>query len=298
MPKKQTDDLLPPIELEYSINAMPAQLFRALTSQNELRKWWAPHVAMSRNKVAQKKGQNIYMKLVSSKEKEESLVRYLWRPNHWPAEAPATSITIRINNPGNSRQNTGEGVFMELIHEGWISEKERSEQERIWRLAIESLQSLLENKKALPWWEKEEEAPSWYQIKPQELKQMIDKLKKNDEKDGKNKAFQNLWQICNALNAEGLWYWSEEELSFNFKCQNQNILRINEEKITLFWRKMDFLPHSHLQSLKERLSVEQDFIFPLEEEETSLPLETLEGALCLSWCSDLFQSIKQEMKKA
>ena len=296
MLKNQVQQLLPPIELERSVKTRPAQVFRALTSQNELRKWWAPRVAMSRNRVSQKKGQDVYMKLVSSKEKEGAFVRYLWRPEHWPSHAPNTTITITINDLGASRQDTGEGLLIELIHEGWIDEQERSEQEHIWGLALESLQSLLENKKALAWWKEQNENPAWLRIKLQELKQILDRFKKKKDKAGKSHIFQKLWQICNTLGPHGTWYWNEEEQSFSFKCQNQQLLRLSEEKIILFWGKMKVLSPFDLKDLKERLSVEQDFIFSLDEEETALDLISLQIELWLAWCLDLLEKIKQTIK--
>lgn len=289
--------LLPPIELERSIQARPSQVFRALTSQNELRKWWAPHVAMSRNKVSQKKDQYAYMKLISSKEKEKSLVRYIWRPEHWPVHAPTSTITLSISDMGTSRQSGGDGLLLELSHEGWPNEEERNEQEQIWGLALESLQSLLENKKPLAWWKGRDEIPSWQQVKLQELKQILDSLKKKKDRNRKNKNFHKLWQICTALDEHGKWYWNEEEQSFQFKCQNQKILNVNGEKIFLFWKQVDFLSPFYLKDVKERLSVEQDFIFSPEEEETNISIDSLQTELWLAWCLDLLREIKRKAKK-
>ena len=294
MPKNQANTLLPPIELECSIRARPTHVFRALTSQNELRKWCAPHVTMSRNKISQKKGQDVYIKLISSK--EESFVRYLWRPEHWPAHVQASTITVTINDLGVSRQDTGEGLFIELVHEGWIDEQERSEQEHIWGLALESLQSLLESKKTLAWWKEQNESPLWRRIKLQELKQTLDQFKKNPDGTGKNQNFQKLWQICNTLDKYGTWYWNEEERSFSFKCHYQQLLKLSAEEMILFWKNMQTLSPFYLRDLKERLSVEQDFIFPLEEEETALALRSLQTELWLAWCLDMLQKIEQDMK--
>ena len=61
---RNSDDI-EAIEHELEIMTTPAQVFRVLTSQTELRKWWAPRVIMSRNLVTQLDGKDMEMKAVT-----------------------------------------------------------------------------------------------------------------------------------------------------------------------------------------------------------------------------------------
>ena len=281
--------LLVPIEISIRLKAMPSRVFRALVSQNELRKWWASHVAMSRNKVAQKPGQHVFMQLLNSE--EPSFVRYIWRPETWEKNHPESTITLTIHDLGSFRQDTGEGLLLEIIHDGWVNEKEKEEQEKIWNLALESLKSLVEHNKVFLWWEGCNLNTSRKQINLSSLKQIFDSYKKESYDKIRKRKNQNLWKLCCTLE-EGKWFLSEGEEKIIFQCENQDLLQITQNEIILLWDSLNKISYDTKESFVERLEVEQDIAIQATDENTTLDLDNLQFELWISWCKDLMEKIK------
>ena len=151
---------LAPIEASLKLTATPAQVYRALTSQNELRKWWAPRVIMSRNLVSQEQDRVSEMRLMQAEKYQ--LVRYSWREQDWDPATETTTITFRIRDLGASRSRTGEGLMLEMSHDGWEDEAARERQARIWKKALAVLDKILAGKTAKAWWENQEaRSSSW-----------------------------------------------------------------------------------------------------------------------------------------
>ena len=161
---------LEPIEFSIALKAMPSRVFRALTSQNELRKWWAPRVVMARNIVSQRSSIDVQMKLVDSR--KNHAVRYIWRPENWDVTYPQNTIAFTIHDLGISREDTGEGLHLEIVHDGWVVVDERQQQEKIWQQALKSLKSLIEKKKVSPWWLKQNNQSSLRQVSLQGVKEI------------------------------------------------------------------------------------------------------------------------------
>ena len=280
-------NIIPPIEMECVLLSTPFKVFRSFTSQNGLRKWWAPHVSMSRNRISQEKDKNIKMELLSSK--ENHFAKYSWAPEHDSDNIASGSIIFTISNLGASRQNTGDGLLLEIIHDGWTNEQKRMKQENIWKLALKSLKSFLEDGTVLPWWEKHGDDSAQRQIKIQELKQIIDGFKKH--KKTKKIIWQKIWKLCSALYNQGKWFWDEGGESFNFQCNNKNIMKVTENKIHLFWKNVVGPSVFYIRNIKERFSVEQDIEFPVTEEETIIDIAHLQVELFISLLEDLMADL-------
>ena len=284
---------LPPIEFSFTTTAMSVQVFRAITSQNELRKWWAPRIAMSHNRVSQRENRDVFMKIIGLE--ESKYVRYAWRPEYWGPHIPQTTITITLSDIGVSRESTGDGLLLDISHDGWVEEKEKIEQEKIWELAVESLKHLLD-KNPRPWWKEQSSTPDWKQVKLQILKPLIETFKKKDKQRQKNKQiYQGLWSLCSSLNTYGKWYLNLQEESFYFSHHDEKIFQISPKDITLFWQGVKGITKPQLQDIKDRLSVEQDLDSGsgINEKETVLSLSSLRFELWISWCRDLLDVIER-----
>ncbi len=280
---------LNPIEISCTFSAMSSQVFRALTSQNELRKWWAPRVVMSRNTISQVKGEDIHVELISSE--KNCFVRYAWRPETWDLRLPQTTITYNISDLGALRQNTGDGLLLDVVHDGWLDQKTRDHQEQIWHLALESLKSLLEEKKISPWWKKHNNVSSLCQVNLQNLKLVLEKYKKSKDSSSekRHKVYQNIWQICNTLDAYGKWYLCEEDESFIFQYENQKLFKVVGEQVTLDWQDLEQLLGLYIEGFKDRLFVEQDIDFESNQSQISFPVASFRVELWIAWCIDLIK---------
>lgn len=284
-------DTLEPIEYTCHWNAMPAQVYRALTSQNELRKWWARQVVISRNKVCQREGIEVEMKLIVRQRNRS--VRYSWRPIDWKANTPETVITFSINDLGASRQKTGEGLKLNIVHDGWVDSIERESQEHIWKLALESLKILLETGKEMPWWEhtKKQEIHDTQKINLQELKQYLEKTYKRSETQNLQKWHHSIWKICSALSDYGSWYIKKEQDIITLHIQNEKFFTIHKGTLCLHWKELTGLAETYKHDFKSRLSVEQDINIDMEEEESNLNIDSLNSNIWIAWCIDLAKTI-------
>ncbi len=301
-PKIKTKKEITAIEYTIELKTIPKKLYKILHSQNDLRKWWAPHVAMSHSKISQEKNKYVKMKLIQNE--KDRLLRYSWRPENWEINQPNGSITFQITDLSIARDAPAneERLILDIVHDGWLDENERTRQVEIWDFAIKSLKSLVEEGKINPWWKENLESENWDQVKIQVVKKFIDDSKKTNEK---YKAqilkilYQKLWMICNRLDEKGKWYIDNKNHSFMFMYQNVKIFSSNFEELTILWG--EILPYSSnfLNNLKERLSVEQDLNFDFNELETPLKIYSLQTELWLAWITDLLYEIQSyKTKKA
>ncbi len=286
---------LPPIEFSFRTTAIRSKAFRAITSQNELRKWLAPRVAMSHKRISQKENVDIVMKVISMERDE--CVHYSWRSEDWEPSIPSTILMVTISDMFEVRRQARddrygkdeEGLVVELIHHGWFDAKEREEQEEIWRLAVKSLEHLLGKKSPMLWWEKHKSTTAWHQVKLQALKPFLEIFKKQKKKH----IFQGLWALCSSLDEYGKWRLNTEKSSFIFSHKDKRLFQVFEREITFFWMEIGGPSDFYLQDMKDRLAVEQDLVIDIDQAETSISLEVLQPELWAAWCVDLIKEIER-----
>lgn len=278
---------LDPIELTLKLVATPAQVYRALTSQNELRKWWAPRVIMSKNIVSQEENKVIEMRLMQTE--RNRLVRYSWRGEEWDPEAPATIITLEINDLGASRSKTGEGLRLDVSHDGWYDQEERDHQERVWKKALPALQALLKGKKHKPWWDGEESRGSFSQVKLAALKPLVEKIEKLPPGGSKQKKlFQAVWKVCNGMDGSGNWYLKGDDSCFEFRYNGVRIFSFNAEgDLTIFWEDLQSLLGSSLEDFVNRFMVEQDMDVQIGKTQINVRADKYQIEIWIQWCQDL-----------
>ena len=288
-----------PIEFTLKLKTRPSKIFKVLISQNDLRKWWAPHVAMSHSKISQEK--NKFVKMQLTQNTTNQLLRYSWRPEAWEADQPNGSITFKITDLSLSREaNDDEGIILDIVHDGWQDEDEKNRQQQIWELALKSLRSLIEEDKVELWWNQNIQSENWDQVKIQVIKKFIDEGRKSNQNYKAQVVkiiYQKLWKICNNLDQEGKWFINNEKSDIMFIYQNVKIFRANFEEIFLLWDEIKSSISNYLNNLKERLSVEQDININLIESETLLKIQNLQTELWLEWLTDLLNEISKFKKK-
>lgn len=175
MPKTRHNII--PISLAVKIDSTPALVFRALTSQTELRKWLAPRVITAKNLISFEEEKNIDLRPVQLD--KNLMVRYSWRPQDWESQIRETVLTFEIEDLGVSRSKTGEGISLMVTHDGWSDRIERDRQEKLLQSAIACLKGLLEGKRIKPWWDVRKASTGYQQIKLPGLKQFAEKDRKS-----------------------------------------------------------------------------------------------------------------------
>ncbi len=280
-----TNDL-EPIEATLCVNATPAQVYRALTSQNELRKWWAPRVIMSRNLVSQEQDRMVEMRLMQSDRNQ--LVRYSWRGQDWSGDAEPTTITFRISDLGASRHRTGEGLMLEISHDGWTNARERQRQKKIWDRALPVLEGLLSGKKVRPWWGKESGRLTFQQVRLTTLKPFFESI-------GKRSISRTLWKICSSLDSEGRWYLHDGEEEFEFRSGSCRVFGLDRDGVVkIFWIDLSGALGANLEEFMRRFSVEQEVDVDEDTASTiqTMRVEDVRAELWIRWCSDVLDIIE------
>lgn len=272
------------IDMKLILSATPAGVFRALTSQTELRRWWAPRVIMSRHIVSFDDGRDIEMKLQHSE--KNHLVRYSWRDLSAEKSAP-TVITFQIKDLGVSRGRTGEGISLEMTHDGWRDARVRDEQEKIWKLAMPCLKAHLEGKKFTSWWLTSKGGGGFKPVKASLIRAQIDKLdKENRVRGGKKQPGAVLWKICQGLDTKGTWHMKETG-EFEFRSGTLRLFSVNKTaQIVLNWKDMAKVLGDRMAELAGRLAVEQDLTLSLSSGIDRIPAIAIDAALWVKWCID------------
>lgn len=288
--KKSTNDAPRPIEASLKLTATPAQVFRALTSQNELRKWWAPRVIMSRNLVSQEQDRVSEMRLMQTEKYQ--LVRYSWREQDWDSSVDSTTITYRIVDLGASRSRTGEGLLLEVSHDGWSDQAARDRQAAIWKKALGVLDKLLAGKPAKAWWENQNAKASYQQVRLAALKPLVEQIGP-EKKGGRKTTARALWKICTTVDSTGNWYLKDDEREFEFRVQAVRVFGLDlNGKITIFWSEMSKALGPHLEDFGHRLAVEQDMDVQINKDREEIMVQDISVELFMRWCQDILQPLQ------
>ena len=270
------------------INSSPVLLYRAITSQTELRKWWAPRVINSRGIIAYNEGNEIEMRLVQ--QETNRMVRYSWRPTTWPENFPETTITFIIEDCGVSRNKTGEGVRLLVLHDGWVDENEKIEQEKTWQQALLAIKNYLEGKKFKIWWSTEIDESKFQMIKFPALKQFLDKIDKDNKgKPEKKLASKNIYDLCRNIEEQGQWYMKGESSEVEFRNGERKIFSILKNgNIQFCWRELEtLLGKKTFQFLTNRLSLEQNIDIHIGKSQDKIPGHLLIVESLTQWLIDV-----------
>ena len=278
----------------FNINLMttPPTVYRRLISQKELRKWWAPRVIMSRNIVSQEDGKDVEMRLL---QKEENLlVRYSWRPLDWEEQIPSTVITFKIRDLGISRQNTGQGITLEMTHDGWENLEDRRRQEEIWKMALRTLKAEIQGKTTRPWWESEKLKRGIHQIKWSALKEFLDKISGDPRsKPEKKLSTKVLTEICSELDSQGRWYMKENGNEVELHFLKQKIFGILKNgQISINWRELEKFLGASLSIFSDRLAMEQNLDIHIGKNQEKVPAYLINPTLWNQWCIDIIQILR------
>ncbi len=282
-------DILEPITFRINLVSTPASVFRAVTSQTELRKWWAPRVIMSRNTVSQEEGVDMEMRLVT--EEKYQLVRYSWRGEVWPQETPATIITFEIHDLGVFRGQTGEGIRLEIIHDGWTDQEARDRQESIWKLAIPGLKALLEGRTVKPWWDGVKSADGYRNTDLTEIRLFLEKMEQESRgRLEKKQAAGVIREICKKLDGQGEWYMKENRSEFELRFNKVRLFSVMKNgTLVLSWRELERILGERLQDYASRLSVEQDLDLRIGKSQDRISAMHLNPGFWSQWCIDIIQ---------
>lgn len=278
-----------PIELEFQVMNTPNVAFRAITSQTELRKWWAPRVIMSRNIVSQEEGRDMDMKLLTAE--ENRLVRYSWRGRDWSEDIPNTIITFEISDLGVSRDSTGEGISISILHDNWVDESERESQKRIWEQAVICLKDHLSGNDVKLWWNIEKSKDGYRPVNLGAIKQFLERLEKDSRgKSEKKQAAQNLLHICKEMDGQGSWYMKENGNEFELRFKDRKLFGVVKNgNLIIGWRDLEKILGDRLQDYANRLTVEQDVDLHIGKSQDKLPAYQLNPQFWVQWCLDIVQ---------
>jgi len=283
-------DTLKPIHLEISAIASPAAVFKAITSQTELRKWWASRVILSKNIVAQEEGREMEMRLLQSE--KNHLVRYSWKMIDDPNNALPTVITFEIEDRGVSRGNTGEGITLIINHDGWSNEEERAKQEKIWLLAIEGLKNLIENRAVKPWWEIEQTTGSFRPVKMQTIKQFLEKVERASPraKNSRKSAATVIGRLCANLDGQGNWFQKQNGNEIELRFKSFRVFgALRNGYITFRWRELEKMAGSHFHDFVQRLQLEQELDLHIGKLQEKISAISLNPDLLSQWYIDVLQ---------
>ncbi len=291
---RKQSERLDAIEAELTVTATPAQVFRMLTSQNELRRWWAPRVIMSRSAICQEDDRMVEMKLMQAD--KNRLVRYSWRGLDWDPSAPATTITFQIEDLGASRNRTGEGLKLEMSHDGWSDPLERERQDRIWKSALPVLEALLNGKDVRPWWESENSRGSFRLVRLAALKSFVEKIEPdNRDRADRRILSQSLWKICIGLDGQGSWYLKDNEKEFELRYANRKIFGVSMTgAVTLHWRELEKILGANLDEYSRRLAAEQDVDVRADKGVEKIEGSHVKPELWIQWCEDVIRTAREK----
>lgn len=275
--------------LEFSVQAVttPARAFRTLTSQTELRKWWAPRVIMSRNIVSHKPGDEVEMILLTQDKNE--LIRYGLRGRSWPSPQGETIITFEIEDCGVRRGSTGEGIRVNIYHEGWTDPALRAEYEAIWKRAAPALEMLLRNEEPEPWWDNDIWKGEYRPVVLADLKEFLRRMEEETRaRKEKQKASKILWKVFQELDGKGEWYCKENYTEMEFVARGQKIFGAQKAgQLVMSWRELDPILGRNLQDFADRFSIEQDMDIRVGQNYDRMPASRLNPDLFIRWCNDV-----------
>ena len=281
------DTVIKPIIHQLNIDATPVNVYRSLTSQTELRGWWAPRVIMSKQIVSMEEGKDILMQLLQSE--KNTMVRYGWRPFHWASKVPDTVITFEIEDLGVSRNKTGEGIILSVIHDGWIDKKERDKHEKIIKSALKCLKEHLEGRDANPWWESLRAKTGYRRIKLTVVKHFTERIDRDNRgKPDKKNAARNILKLSQALDSQGLWFIKDNGNEIDLRKSGVKIIGFMKNGNIFFsWRDLEKIIGNKLIDFVNRLSLEQNIELHIGKSRNKIPANLIYVDLLLQWCIDL-----------
>lgn len=283
------------IEFKLDLVTTPATVYRALVSQTELRKWWAPRVIMSRNIVSQEDGVDMEMKLIQ--EEKNHLVRYRWKRVDNDDSVP-TIITFEIIDHGVSKNKAaGEGISLLITHDGWSDAGERERQERIWKQAVVGLKAHLDGKEMKPWWINEKTEEVYRPVKLPVLKQLLERMEKDNRGRSDFKpAVKNLLKICQSLEGQGEWFMQEEENRFELRMGEARIFKaLPDAMLIVPWSELQkLLGTAHITDFANRLALEQNMDVRPEEQEDRVFAGKIDPGSWAQWCIDIVQHVREQ----
>ncbi|MBL8018340.1 MAG: SRPBCC domain-containing protein [Leptospirales bacterium] len=290
-------DSIDPIQMTLKLGSTPQAAHRAITSQTELRKWWAPRVIMSRNIVSQVTGKDMEMKILM--EDKYRLIRFTWRGLQWKRGVPETVISYEITDLGAARGSTGQGIQIDVNHDGWSDPEERSIQEKIWQQALPGLRALLEGKKFVAWWEDEQNKSGDQGYKTADLKAFLERSDKEGRgKNDRKKSIQAIWKICQSMDGLGEWIVKESTGEFELRARDAMIFASMKGGILcLNWRELEKLLGRELVDFANRLSLEQDLDLQIGKTQEKIVGRDLNPDLFSKWLHEVLAHKKTEPKK-
>ncbi len=278
-----------PIELRLKLMATPVAAFRAITSQTELRRWWAPRVIMSRNVVSQETGRDMEMRLVSSE--ANHLVRYSWRGLDWPRSIPSTVIAFEIEDRGVSRGSTGEGIVLHILHDGWTNPEERERQVTIWKSAVECLEKHLHGKAFKSWWDEVKVQDGFRQIQFQSVQQFIERMERESKGKAERKlAIANILSLCEELADHGSWFMKDNGNEMELRLSGIRILGIMKNgSIIIGWRDLEKILGDRLPDFASRMTAEQDVDLHIGKSQDKIPAQMINPVFLNRWYLDIIR---------
>ncbi len=280
---------LEPLIFTLDLQSSPARVFRALTSQVELRKWWAPRVIMAKNIVSHSEGKD--MKMIPIDSRDNEFVRYKFYGLHWKNQSE-TIIAMEIEEKGVRRRDSGSGIRLHIYHEGWINPALRNEYKEIWKKAIISLSILINEDRVEHWWQKEKRKGEFRSATLANMKIFISKMEEESRASReKKKASKILWQIFQELDPFGEWYCKDSYTEIEFYARGQKIFgALKSGHIVMSWRELDPLLGRNLQDFADRFSIEQNNIeIHVGQNYEKIPVLDIIPELFIRWCIDVIE---------
>lgn len=289
---KRETDAIESIHLSITAISTPSAVFKALTSQTDLRKWWASRVILSRNIVSQEDGREMEMKLVQAE--KNHLVRYSWRSVEEADDIVPTIITFEIEDCGVSRGNTGEGIRLHVIHDGWMDIEERNRQENVWKLALSGLKDLLEEKPIHPWWELEKNTGSFKAVKLQTIKLFIEKIDREcRSRADKKMAGSIIGRLCQNLDGQGIWYQKQNGNEIELRFRGYRVFSaMKNGNLAFSWREIEKMAGPRFQDFTQRLSLEQELDLHIGKGQEKISSSSLNPDLLSRWFIDILQNCR------
>lgn len=234
-------------------------------------------------------GREVEMKLLHSE--KNHIVRYSWRP--LDREEQATIITMEIKDLGVSRRKTGEGIVLEITHDGWKNEEEKDRLEKVWKSALPVLKAILEGKKAKPWWENEKVRTDMRRVKLANLKQVVDEFELPAPKPSRKKTAApgpSVWKFLQLLDGHGEWYLKDDGSEIELRYGTGRIFSLEKGGILVFsWRDLEKLLGRHLKDYTNRLGMEQEIEVHTGKTQEKYSFADMDPALFAQWSIDAIQ---------
>lgn len=244
---------------------------------------------MSRGIVSQEEGEDYRMELLFHE--KSRLVRYSWRGVEWSSEMRSTVINFEIVDLGVSRGNTGEGIVLNIIHDGWEDLNLREKQDRIWSVALRCLKDLLEERDYRVWWQEIRTPDGFRSADSSDVERFLRKIENESRgKQEKKAAALVMREIMKWMEGQGSWFikGNESEVEFRFQ-KNRIFTMLKSGNVMMSWRELEKILTDRLQDFATRLSVEQDLDIHIGKSQDRFSATGLNPEFFSRWCIDVIQ---------